>query len=297
MGLSAHGEPEPGAWLNYWYTPDGSVWLAFARLGDDYLLRFPALVDYVVSDDARAISCYPQQDVPLETVRHLLLNQVIPLALSHLGKLILHASACLTEQGAIAFVGSTGAGKSTLATSFGLRGLPVLTDDCLRIEERDEQMACYPSYPGVRLWPESVEELFDRAPAVQSLAHYTDKKRLVVGDRAAAGPFPLRCVYILANTDETDEVDETGEIDAADDAEECDEAAQVRITRLETGRALLETIKHTFQLDNTDRVRISHSFQQYATLAKRVPFFQLAFPQRFTSLPAVNQAILEHLDS
>jgi len=303
MGLYGHVEPEPGAWLNYWYTLDGSVWLAFAQLGSDYLLRFPGLVDYVVSGNGRAISCYPQQDVPLETVRHLLLNQVIPLALSHLGKLILHASACLTAQGAIAFVGSTGAGKSTLAASFGLRGLPILTDDCLRIEERNGQIVCYPSYPGLRLWPESVEELFDRAPVGEPLAHYTDKKRLVVGDNTAEGPFPLRGVFILANTDEEDELDAGDEVNEGDEAEQAseapveDEAAQVRITRLETSGALLETIKHTFQLDNTDRPRISHSFEQYAALARRVPFYQLAFPQRFTYLPAVNQAVLEHLES
>lgn len=279
MARKAPDEPEPGAWFNNWYTPDGSLWLAFARLGDNYLLRFPELVDYIVSSDARAISCYAQPGVPLETVRHLLLNQVIPLALCQQGKLILHASACLTEHGAIAFVGSTGAGKSTMAASFGLRGLPILTDDCLRIEERSGEVVCYPSYPGLRLWPESLEGLFDHAPDGEALAHYTDKKRLVVGDNAADGPFPLHSVFVLAGTDEQE--DETGEL---------------LITELEMSGALLETIKHTFQLDPTDRARISRAFAQNAALAKHVPFFQLSYPQQFTWLPAVHQAVLAHLD-
>ena len=291
MANQVPDEPEPGAWFNHWYTPEGSLWLSFARLGDDYLLRFPELVDYIVSGDARAIACYAQPSVPPETVRHLLLNQVIPLALSHQGKLILHASACITQHGAIAFVGSTGAGKSTMAASFGLRGLPVLTDDCLRIEESNGQMVCYPSYPGLRLWPESLEGLFDDAPDGEALAHYTDKKRLVVGDNTAAGPFPLHSIYILANRDDDSavEVVEGGDI--------TDEAGQLTITQLETSGALLETIKHTFQLDPADRARISQSFVQYTMLAKYVPFFQLAYPQQFTWLPAVNQAVLAHLDS
>jgi hypothetical protein len=134
-------------WLNNWYSPDGKVWLAFTRLETGYLLRFPAFADFVVSVDGRAVCCYPRADTPLETVRHLLLNQVIPVVLSHLGKVGVHASACATPQGAIALMGSTGAGKSTLAASFGLRGCCVLTDDCLLIEEQNGVMMGVPSYP------------------------------------------------------------------------------------------------------------------------------------------------------
>lgn len=290
-------EPEPGAWFNKWFTPDGSLWLAFARLGDGYMLRFPALVDYFVSGDARVITSYSQPGVPLETMRHLLLNQVIPLALSHQGKLILHASACLTEHGAIAFVGSTGAGKSTIAASFGLRGLPVLTDDCLRVEEQDGQVVCYPSYPGLRLWPESLDGLFDQAPDGEALAHYTDKKRFVVGASSAAGPFPLHSVYILANRDDPTSTFEANGVVAGGNINGENRAGQLLITQLQTTGALLETIKHTFQLDPTDRARISQSFVQYTTLAKHIPFFQLAYPQQFKWLPAVNQAVLAHLNS
>lgn len=265
-------------WLNHWYALDGSIWLAFARLEAEYLLSFPTLADFVVSTDARAICCYPRADCPPETIRHLLLNQVIPIVLSHLGKLVLHASACATSQGAMAFMGMTGTGKSTLATSFGLRGLVVLTDDCLLVEEQDGVITTVPSYPGLRLWPETVTALFEQEPVLQPLAHYTDKTRLLFDQDHFDGPFSLRAIYVLTQPENTQNI--TG----------------VTITPLMASEALLETIKHTFQLDITDREKLGQAFRQYEWLAKSVPFFSLAFPREYAFLSGVNMAVLNHFD-
>ena len=53
-----------------------------------------------------------------------------------------------------------------------------------------------PSYPGVRLWPETSDGIFSVAPETAEIAHYTDKRR--VSDPAlvpfAEGPSALRSV-------------------------------------------------------------------------------------------------------
>jgi hypothetical protein len=269
---------EPCHWLNHWYSPDGSIWLAFAKLEAGYLLRFPALADFVVSADARAVYCSLQANCPPETIRHLLLNQVIPTVLSHLGKLVLHASACATPQGAMAFMGMSGAGKSTLAASFGLRGFAVLTDDCLLVEEQDGAIMTVPSYPGLRLWPETVTALFEQEPVLQPLAHYTDKRRLLFDQDHVDGPRSLKAIYVLTQPENMQDI--TG----------------VTITPLGASEAFLETVKHTFQLDITDREKLGQAFRQYEWLAKSVPFFRLAFPREHAFLSAVNMTILNHLD-
>src|SRR5262245_1979514 len=66
---------EPYDWLNNWSLPDGQIWLAVAKLASGYLLRFPAFADFVVSFDGRVVCCYSKADTPLETIRHLFLNQ------------------------------------------------------------------------------------------------------------------------------------------------------------------------------------------------------------------------------
>ena len=264
-------------WLNHWYALDGSIWLSFAKLDAAYLLHFPTLVDFVVSSDARTVSCFPQADCPPETMRHLLLNQVIPIVLSHLGKLVLHASACATPQGVMAFMGTTGMGKSTLAAGFGLQGLAVLSDDCTLVEEQNGEAMTVPSYPGLRLWPETVTALFEQEPMLQPLAHYTDKKRLIFEQDHFDGPLSLQVVYVLT-------------------PENMQDITDVTITPLGNREALLEIAKHTFQLDVTHRQKLGQAFRQYEWLAKTIPFFRLAFPRDYASLSVVNTAILNHLD-
>lgn len=265
-------------WINQWELPDGEIWLAFAKLETEYLLQFPKLADFVVSNDGKLIHCYPQAEVPIDTIRHLLLNQVIPLALSHLGKTILHASACRNADGAMAFVGMTGAGKSTLAASFALRGLPIITDDCLLVEEQSGAVECVPSYPGSRLWAESISALFVDEPEGQAVAHYSDKKRLVVGQFPGSKPLMLRAVY------------------AIEEPAEEDESTEVEIVPLTTSEALLEIVKHTFQLDNTDRNRIRQAFKHYERVARSVPFFRLTYPRDFDLLVTVQTTLLTHFD-
>ena len=264
-------------WLNDWRLSDGTVWLTFARLATGYLLRFPTLADFIVSTDARTVACSVQPDIPLATMRHLFLNQVIPIVLSHLGKLALHASACATPQGAIAFLGATGAGKSTLAASFALRGFAALTDDCLLVEEQDGVMVSVPSYPGLRLWPEAVTALFAEQPVLQPLAHYTEKKRLLLAPTSCPVSLVLRGVYVLAPP------------------EARRRSSAITITPLAKREALLAIVKNTFQLDVTDRERLGRSFRRYEQLAKSVPFFGLTFPRKHALLPVVHTAILSHL--
>lgn len=270
--------PESCHWLNHWYSLDGSTWLSFARLDGRYLLRFPAYADFVVSADGRNVSCYPRGSCPPETMRHLLLNQVIPVVLSHLGKLVLHASACAMPQGVIAFMGMTGAGKSTLAASFGVQGYAVLTDDCLLVEERDQEIMTVPSYPGLRLWPETVMALFEHGPVLHPLAHYTDKKRLLIDQEQFEGPLSLRAIYVLAQPDSLQNTN------------------GVTITPLPASDALLETVKHAFQLDITDRRKLGQAFRQYEWLARSIPFFKLSYPREHEFLSSVTLAILNHLD-
>lgn len=266
-------------WLNHWYLHDGTIWLSFARIELGYLLRFPNLVDFVVSPNGDEIRTDLQKDCPPETMRHLLLNQVIPIVLSQLGKLVLHASACATPQGVMAFMGTTGMGKSTLATSFGLRGFSVLTDDCLLVKRQDDKIMGVPSYAGLRLWPESVTALFDKEPEVRPMAHYTDKKRVLFDQKTLAGSLELKAIYVLAEPES-----------------ESTSAAEVTIAPLLGREALFEIVKHTFQLDVTDSQQLGRAFKRYEWLAKSVPFFRLTFPRDHALLPIVNNTVLHHLD-
>ncbi|MDQ6701132.1 MAG: hypothetical protein M3Z36_13205 [Acidobacteriota bacterium] len=274
-------------WFHQWDLPDGRVWLFIGRQGSSYLLNFPDLADFVVNLDTKCVRCYPSPATPSESIRHLLLDQVLPLVLSGSGRLVLHASAVVSPHGAIAFLGRTGYGKSTLAASLSTHGFPLLTDDCLLIGQDGGRLSAAPSYPGLRLWPETVSELFresrfERAPELPAMAHYSRKKR--VG--AAQGGFPycgdpvtLVRVFLLGDPDE--------------DAE----FAIPQITTVSPRDAFMQMVQFAFLLDITDPASLTVKFDIFSRAAGLPIFRRVRYAREFSVLPAVRDAIAQDLNS
>jgi len=182
--------------FHQWAFPDGTVWTQFYRLTDGYLLRFPDLTDFEVPLDGRTAFAWPAPGVSMGTVEHLYLNQVLPLALSRQGKLVLHASAVEIDGAGVAFSGDSGRGKSTLAASFATSGSRFLTDDGLQLNWLDGQCWIAPSHPSVRLFEDSQEALIHRAVDLAPALDYTSKVRLLAGEAVAFcdRPQPLKRV-------------------------------------------------------------------------------------------------------
>lgn len=142
-------ESEQWDWIHDWSFASGDLALGLATNGHDYLLRFPNLADFVVFLAASKIECRPKKTASESTLKQLLLHQVLPRALSHGGKLIVHASSVLMAEGAMVFLGASEAGKSTLATFFAERGCTLLSDDCLMLSgAKGGNWMAVPSYPG-----------------------------------------------------------------------------------------------------------------------------------------------------
>jgi hypothetical protein len=273
--------PGQHQWFHRWTSSDDEIWTAFARHGSGYLLRFPELADFQLAADATQIDCFPAPGTPLNTIAHLLLDQVFPVVLSKSGRLVMHASAVATPDGAIAFVGSSGRGKSTLAASFALQGFPLMTDDCLLIDESNCGLTATPSYPGARLWDDSIETLFKREPVASDVAHYTDKKRLTLENGQLhfhAERAHLRGMFFLADPAE-----------ARDDQE-------IKITELTPRETFMELVSFSFKLDIDDREMLAHEFQRLQRLAMLPLFYRISYPHDFARLPAVRAAILEAVE-
>jgi len=257
-----------------WSFPDGTLWTEFHRADGGYLLRFPELADFQVDADARTVTCLPVPEVSEGTTQHLYLNQVLPLVLSKLGKLVFHASAVALSDGAVVFAGESGRGKSTLAASFAVSGFPFLTDDGLVLESTVEGYQILPSHPSIRLWADSEEALIGPGVETAPALPFTSKSRFLAGDavRFCDQPRRLRRVYFLGDGS----------------------AAAPRFERLSAAEALVEWVKHSFLLDVEERPRLASHFDQVAQLANQPIHYRLDFPRRFEALERVRQAIVEH---
>lgn len=269
--------PSNFAWFHHWTFEEGGkeAWAHFARTGDGYLLRFPSCGDFFVSANAAEIQCRPLPGIPEVTVRHLFLDQVIPLVLSRREPIVLHASAVQTAHGVIAFAGKSGQGKSTLAAKFAQKGCMLVSDDCLVLRAEHGGWTALPSYPGVRLWPSTAEELLREDTRTAGVAHYTNKCRVSDTDLLpfANGPAPMRKLFILA-----------------------DDTSPVSIRRLSPGRAFIALVEFAYNLDIQDAAFLRSQFEAVGQLTADVPAYAIHYPREFVSLPAVQATILNHLE-
>jgi len=257
-----------------WVFQDGTPWTRFYRVEAGYLLRFPGLADFHVSLDGARVRCWPVAEVSDATIQHLYLNQALPLALSKQGKLVLHGSAVEIGDVAVAFIGESGKGKSTLAASFAACGFRFLTDDGLVVEPSDEGYQVMPSHPSIRLWDDSQEALIGegvrKAPPVQ----FTSKERFLAGDGIVfcCRARRLRCVYFLGDGISQETVFE----------------------RVNPSDALIRLVKNSFLLETEQREWLATHFDGLSSLARLPIFYRLDYPRRFENLARVRRAIVEH---
>jgi len=264
----------PRAWLHRWRRDDGGVLVSLGRTPRGYLVRFTGLADFLISRKADTIVCRGRRRISDTTIRHLLLDRVIPMVLAHRGHLALHASAAVSGGGALAFAGKAGWGKSTVCASLAHAGGSPLADDCLVIAGRRGQFFAVPSYPGLRLWPDTVKALGRRVRPGELVANYSEKRR-IVAERPGRRPsrIPLRAIYVLAPP-------RRGRV--------------IRIERIAPREAVGRLLSHTHRLDVTDRNRLTAELEALSSLAARVPVFELAFPRNLKRLPALRAAVLRH---
>ena len=274
----------PPQWFISWTLPAGELWLQCAKDEHGYLLRFPEIADFFVDAEGGEIICTPEPETPMETLGHLLLDQVLPLVLNLKGREALHATAILTPLGVCAFTGPAGTGKSTLAASFLRAGYPVLSDDCLVLEEDNGRIFAIPAYPGLRLWEDTLESLREDHNPSLPVAHYTSKKRLVLDSPMSSfpkGSYPLIRIYSLVPSDVND-----GNISLS----------STIIERISLRVGFMELIQTIFRLDINDRSMLVRQFGFLERIVSRVPVRRLHVPNTFSSLPAVREAILADLE-
>jgi len=268
-------DPMRRAPYHEWVFPDGESWTQFFRTPAGYLLRFPKLADFEISDDALAVTCLPAPDVTADTCEHLYLNQVLPLVWSKQGKLVFHASAVEAAGVAVAFPAESGRGKSTLAASFATGGYRFLTDDGLAVEADGNGYSAMPSHPSIRLWEDSQRALVAATAATALPVQYTDKARFLAGEGIAfcTQPRPLRRAYFLGDG----------------------RAAAATFEKMSAPEAMMEWVKNSFLLDPKEPALLASHFGKVAGLANRVHCYRLDYPRRFEALSGVRQAIVEHL--
>lgn len=255
---------------------DGSVWFEYFFTASGALLRFPALVDFSFDPAALelGIIATPVLGLDENAVAQIFEHHVMPMLLADSGHLMVHGAAVDVGGCATLFLGASGRGKSTLATSFASAGLPFLSDDSIRLEMAGSKFFAHPGHPTVRLWRDSDEALFGERRPERIPVSYTSKSRYAasVDLLHAREPLLVKAVYLLAN----EGVD------------------SVFISPLAANHAMMEFFEHVFILDTRSSTILAQHFQRLATFANNAHTFMLDYPRTYARLPEVRAAIVHH---
>jgi hypothetical protein len=126
-------DPPPGDVIAM-YGSDEDRWYTATATGSGYHLRFRECGEFWISDDLAHVEVRPDPVGRTELLPILLAGTATAFLLSLRGETVLHASAVAIDGTALAFVGQSGRGKSTLAALLCVDGADLVTDDVLTVD-------------------------------------------------------------------------------------------------------------------------------------------------------------------
>ncbi len=169
---------------------------------DEMNLVVPKVASYLIRG-GREILVAPREGASSRNIRLFLLGSALGGIIHQRGLLPLHANAIDIGGRAVAFLGHSGAGKSTMAAWFLDRGHRVLADDvCVVAPDSAGVPLAYPGIPRLRLWREALERSGRNADELELAFDDVDKYNLPTPKPSRSGPIPLSHIYLLAKAEE-----------------------------------------------------------------------------------------------
>lgn len=157
---------------------------------------------HIVSRDGRSVrSMLPAG--PSWRWQRLMYAQVLPLCATLQGLELFHASAVELDGQAVAFIASSGSGKSSVATHLVAQAATLVTDDVLALEPVGDEILAHPGGGLVSVAEHELESVPPSLrPRIGAVLARADK--VLLAPSRATLPSRLRGVYFLARNDRTD---------------------------------------------------------------------------------------------
>lgn len=242
---------------------------------DRLMMTFSPVARFCIDFADRSVSlieAHPEAD--RETITHLVDDHVAPRIIAAGGHLVLHGSAVLIDGRIAVFLGQTGSGKSTLAASLHAAGHRLLGDDAVVISEDAGAFHGEAVYASLRLYRESIDEVFRERVDTSAMAFYSDKLHVAAANvgEGAAERYPLGAIFTLA------EGDEGVMLDLYSPVEGC-----------------MALVENSFALDPEDPVAAAARMTQAARVAANIPCYELAYPYDFGLLGEARAQVIASL--
>ncbi|MBS1834788.1 MAG: hypothetical protein JST65_18865 [Acidobacteria bacterium] len=255
-------------------------WYRFAALSDgSSYASWPGVGEFLVSGDGKFIECHAHRSASSESFQVYTLGQALSFALVKQGFEPLHATVVVIDGEAVAFLGESGFGKSTMAASLLASGHRLLTDDLLILRNTAGGLLAYPGPPRIKAFPK-IARKFLREESV-GFRMNPDTKKLIIplsGDQVCNSPVPLVAIYSIAAPSSAAEED-------------------VRIEPLSPRDSFVEMVRHTFNCRIVNPARLKRHFVAYAGLVGSSGVRKLHYPRRLATIRTIHERLFEDVSS
>ena len=246
-------------------TDGGNLFLGDSFLGELKVGKF-------LVQNGRQIVIEPVPGIEEAVIRSVILGPSLSVLLRQRRFLVLHASCVTLENTAVAFLGHSGWGKSTLAEAFHTKGYSILTDDLMAVKMDVEKPIVFPGFPQIKLWSDaatSVGHTLKNLPLQHSM---TEKLVHRFTEGFCQKPLPLKRLYVL------------------------DKGTQHSIEPLDPVNAFLDLVRysHAVNLLQTPDFTKAH-FEQCQRLVKQVSVCRLQRRFSLDALPDLVKLIEEDI--
>lgn len=225
---------------------------------DRYLLRFFGTCDISVNPALTVATIFPVEAADPAIISVLAGGTMIAFVLSMRGEAVLHGSAVQVGERALAFVGASGMGKSTMATLQAAEGAELITDDLLRLDVARTPPTCSLGATELRLRKAATElaATFRIAPGRRTTG---DQRQAIAPEGATMEGLPLAAIVIPFPDRSPDE-------------------AEPVIERLDGMEAFLTLSRFPRLLGWEDQGVLQRHFQHLGEIVDRVPVHAARLP-------------------
>jgi hypothetical protein len=249
------GGPPPGTVLAH-HELSPTQWYTFTQLVDgSFLLRFADICDFSVDATLRCVEVRVAKGGSPEWVAVFAGGALLSFILVMKGEPLLHASAVDVGGAALAFVGRSGMGKSTMATLSCAAGGHLITDDVLRLTT-GVPPRCYlgPDEIRLRAWATELTSAFSEPLGQRRTGDGRDAVQVPLG---APELLPLAAVVVPLP-------------DRA--------ATEVVLKRLDPMNSLVALLSFPRILGWVEPLTQAQQFKLLSDISGRVPVYQARIP-------------------
>ncbi len=188
--------PEGSTRISDERTEDGGVLFQIERGEGGYRFCGPRHGTAIVSPQASRI-CGSLGEGGVGDWQRFLIAQVLPFTAVLRGLEVFHASAVAVDGQAIAFLGPSGAGKTSIAMALCRLGATFLADDVLAVERDGGRLLGHPGAPVAGLAGDEAERLRRLRSLDSGTVLATDPREAVVRVTPQRSPVPLTTIFVL----------------------------------------------------------------------------------------------------